>query len=567
MAFARTRALTARLTTLPRWATLTLGTAVVIGTIAAAVFGYRTWDYVEHDNDFCLSCHLMAEPYEQFAESAHRGLGCKACHDPDLMGRSQMALTQILENPDSLGVHAEVPNERCESCHVDGDPDAWRQIAASAGHRVHFESGDSALAGLQCVGCHSSSVHEFAATDQTCGQSGCHEDTEVRLGRMGDLTIHCVACHEFTRPAAAVADGPDAELQPGGAECLSCHAMRRLVGVMPPDEPHGGACGACHDPHEQTTPAQAVESCGEAGCHAASETLTPMHRGLPTGALENCTLCHAAHDSELEEPDCTACHVNPEGRAVPPPPPGGTAAARVGQADAHGRAAARRSTLTLLSRVVAWVGPAPAGAQQARPPPASAPDAAFTHAQHADVGCLRCHSREEAHGTVTVRTRADCRDCHHAEPLAGECVACHPPVRLRGAASLTRALGMPIAETPPAARALEFDHGAHERQACGACHAEGPDRSAQSASCAACHADHHDPSTRCSACHRQAPASAHPVAAVHLTCGGSGCHGGDDFPTDPPGTRSVCLVCHQALVDHEPGQRCGACHALSDRAP
>ena len=61
-------------------------------------------------------------------------------------GRSQMALTQILENPDSLSIHAEVPNERCESCHVDGDPGelappAVRQQGRNAGWR-HLDAFD-----------------------------------------------------------------------------------------------------------------------------------------------------------------------------------------------------------------------------------------------------------------------------------------------------------------------------------------------------------------------------------------------------------------------------------------
>lgn len=526
---------------------------MVIGAIATAVFGYRTWDYIEHDNEFCLSCHLMREPYEQFAESAHRGLGCKACHKPDLVSRSQMGLTQIIENPDSLGVHAEVPNDKCESCHVEGDPDAWRQIAASTGHRVHFESQDSAVVGLQCVGCHSSSVHEFAATDQTCGQSGCHEDTRVKLGTMGDFTIHCVACHEFTRPTELAADAPDPELQPREAECLSCHAMRRLVGDIPDTEPHGGACGACHDPHEQTTPAEAVATCGEAGCHAASDTTTPMHRGLQEGVLEQCTLCHAAHDSELVEPDCVACHVDPDARAVPPPPPGGDP----------------RPT-ALLDRVLRLLGPAPASAQtpsrddqQGAPLGAEAQaDTTFTHGQHATVDCEECHSSEQSHGQVTVRAVADCRSCHHAEPVASDCAACHPAVRLRGEATLSRVLAIPIAAATPSARALAFDHGPHERQTCGDCHAGGADRPSTEASCGDCHEDHHTPDIRCSACHLEAPESAHPVEAVHLTCGGSGCHAAELFPATPETTRPACLACHQELEDHEPDQACAECHAL-----
>mgnify|MGYP003324181882 CR=1 FL=1 len=82
-----------------------VGIVILLGVGGSGYYAYRTYDYVQHDNDFCLSCHLMAEPYELFAESAHQGLGCKACHQPTLVGRSQMALTQILENPEEISVH------------------------------------------------------------------------------------------------------------------------------------------------------------------------------------------------------------------------------------------------------------------------------------------------------------------------------------------------------------------------------------------------------------------------------------------------------------------------------
>src|SRR5690606_19028285 len=124
------------------------------------------------------------DPYERFAQSEHRGLGCKACHQPTMAVRTKMALTQIIQNPDELRTHAEVPNERCEECHVKGNPEEWTLIANSAGHRVHFESDNKALEGLKCVECHSTSVHEFAATDKTCSQGGCHENVSIQLGRM-----------------------------------------------------------------------------------------------------------------------------------------------------------------------------------------------------------------------------------------------------------------------------------------------------------------------------------------------------------------------------------------------
>ena len=76
------------------------GVLITVSAGAGGYYAYRAYDYVEHDNDFCMSCHLMEEPFEQFSVSSHRGLGCKACHQPTLIGRSQMALTQILESPD-----------------------------------------------------------------------------------------------------------------------------------------------------------------------------------------------------------------------------------------------------------------------------------------------------------------------------------------------------------------------------------------------------------------------------------------------------------------------------------
>ena len=220
-----------------------IGMAVMAGTGIGGYYAYRTYDYVQHDNDFCMSCHLMEEPYEQFAESAHRGLGCKACHQPNLVDRSAMALTQIIDNPEEISVHAEVPNERCADCHIEGDPEQWLRVANSAGHRVHLESDDPVLDGLQCVECHSTGVHEFAPVDRTCAQSDCHDDNVIKLGEMSDLTIHCAACHNFLAPVTMPGDDPElleTVILPDRDECLSCHAMRTLV-EMPDPDPHPGS--------------------------------------------------------------------------------------------------------------------------------------------------------------------------------------------------------------------------------------------------------------------------------------------------------------------------------------
>src|SRR5690606_26752475 len=116
-----------------------LGAGLVWGGVAL----YRTYDYVQHDNDFCLSCHLMVDPYERFARSAHRDLGCKACHRPTIVTRSTMALTQILVNPDSLVAHVSVPVAVGIEGEDEGHQRDWRIVATSGGHRVYIETVDS----------------------------------------------------------------------------------------------------------------------------------------------------------------------------------------------------------------------------------------------------------------------------------------------------------------------------------------------------------------------------------------------------------------------------------------
>lgn len=547
--FSRLRSWFARIPTAWLAALAIAGVAILIGS---AVFLYRTYQFVEHDNDFCLSCHLMADPYERFAQSAHRGLGCKACHKPSFAGRSRMALRQIVEQPDTLAAHAEVPNEKCASCHIEGDPEEWRLISQSAGHRVHLESDDPSLHGLMCVECHSTSVHQFAATTRTCGQSGCHSESETRiqLGEMGRFTIHCVACHEFSRPVRTTqpADSVALGLRPQREQCLSCHEMRRLVGDIPADEPHSAVCGACHNPHEQPTPHAAVETCATSGCHTSPDTLTPMHRGLDSGVLENCSTCHAAHEFRIEDLDCLACHQDVYEDV---PRPLGAPVTRTSATSA------RESTATASGAGMhpgLWASLLHAQIQDT---------VRFAHADHRDVECSACHSTERTHGGLTLTGLRDCRSCHHTEPVVSECAACHQPREYAGPTYPVRqTLRLSVARAP-ATRSLPFDHRRHAGIACAECHRGGLELSAASVSCASCHEEHHQPDRACIACHANPPPGAH-TTEMHVTgCAGSGCH--QPVPaaiSGVPRTRPFCLSCHQEQREHMVGGNCASCHRL-----
>lgn len=536
-----------------------VGVLVAAGVGTGGYYAYQTYDYVQHDNDFCMSCHLMEQPFEEFAESAHRGLGCKACHQPTLVERSQMALTQALQSPDELAIHAEVPNERCAGCHIDGDPDKWRLIANSVGHRVHLESSDTSLAGLRCVECHSTGVHEFTPVDRTCAQSGCHQDSAIKLGAMSDLTIHCAACHNFVAPVDLPGSSPAirrAAILPDREECLSCHVMRVLVDLPDPD-PHGGVCSSCHNPHEQESAAEAASTCSSAGCHDPEEVLSTFHEKLGPDVVDNCVYCHQAHDFGADASDCLACHTGilDDSPEITLPHQPVTTPDTVATPETSGIAfdLAALGVLPVHRRVagvgIGWL------AQEA--PPLER----FLHSEHRDVGCGNCHSSAESHGQLTVETVADCRACHHTDPVSRTCARCHAAADAPSTETTVFRAVRSSVSTGASNRAMTFDHTRHDQIDCASCHTEGLELAATSADCNACHQEHHDPEVRCSACHVAAPIEAHPPAEAHVTCSGAGCHQAVPFESVPR-TRELCLACHQDLREHRPEGVCNECHTL-----
>ncbi len=549
-----------RLRSLPLPAFLGLVGLVAVASGAGGYYAYRTYDYIEHDNEFCFSCHLMQDPYELFAQSAHRGLGCKACHQPTLMERSMMGVTGIVVDPDTISAHARVPNELCADCHINGDPEKWVLVASSAGHRVHFESEDSTLAGLQCVECHQSSLHQFAAADETCAQSGCHTDSDVQLGAMSDLTMHCAACHGFSAPTEDF-EAASAAISPDRDTCFSCHAMRVLA-EMPENDPHEASCGSCHNPHEQSTPAEAVASCASAGCHDDPESLTPFHEGLDPSIAVDCLYCHQAHDFEIDGSDCTACH---QGILDDDP----TATPLGGGGAPHGDAVGAASTpgvegsLSAAARFAAYVHLAESG-DGWRHPTSRAQEVTFRHSEHPSVECTACHATTERHGALTVTTVGDCRSCHHTDEAdaAEGCATCHIEADSSGDPhAVVRTLALTTGASR--SRSLPFEHAPHEGEDCSTCHTEGLALSAADVDCTSCHDEHHEPDVTCRSCHAGAPEGSHAIETAHVTCSGAGCH--QDVPFQGlPRTNDVCLVCHQDQVDHRPDGLCSECHALPE---
>ncbi len=499
---------------LPRPALVILAATTVAAVTLLAVKAYEYYDYVEHDNDFCMGCHLMEDPYRRFVESGHRDLSCKACHKPSMIERSQMALTAVIENPDDIKSHAKVPNSKCAACHIDGDPEEWKVIANTPGHRVHFESDDPVLEGLQCVKCHSAAIHDFIPLDRTCGQAGCHVGLKVTLGKMAAANeLHCVGCHNFLaqdRETTVAAD-----LTPRQQDCMGCHDMQAvLASIDMTDEPHDANCATCHNPHEQTTPHDAEQTCAAAGCHSDLKSVS-FHQGIDDSTLLQCVRCHEPHSWQPPSTACQDCH----------------------KLTSNGFVHAGRTT------------PSP-------------PTWDFSHTRHAKVECRECHDSSESHGQLVVG-KLECNKCHHDAQspsviaAGGECTTCHD-LPIGGPLNVELTLNLTVWDAPRT-RELPFGHAPHAEVPCRDCHSNSADM-LDVPHCGTCHGEHHSRDNACWLCHSTDVQAAHTVAA-HDGCQAAGCHA-NHVVWPVLEQNSTCLVCHADQRDHEPGGDCAECHGI-----
>jgi hypothetical protein len=544
---------------------LWVGLAVVGGVLlVGGVYALRTWNYVRHDREFCISCHSPEETSGRFTTSGHSELNCRDCHG-ETLSASLREVGWVVSRPAEVGPHAPVSSAACVRCHNSGESDStWQRISTTAGHRVHLEADTSALKDVQCLTCHGANEHELAPADQTCGQSGCHEPdkTQVVLGEMaGQTEFHCVVCHAFTAPVpeAAPLDTARTALIPNLENCTSCHEMEDVGVVFDPDvDPHDAVCGTCHNPHTQEAPSEAMNRCAE--CHAPAAPLTPFHRGLPAGVLENCVGCHAPHTFVVDGKNCVACHADIIGgtptagpkahepkkvSAAPAPVPGVRLVSATGS---RGRAP-RPELATEYVRMRSGAARPEAIRQQQ----------GMNHLAHRDVPCTDCHISRETHGQVSIGSGAVCQSCHHTQPVVDRgCAQCHGRTGPSVEVPITIRMDLSRGAVD---RQVRFDHDDHSSRNCAECHTQGASMRVER-TCASCHQNHHTATASCVTCHNQPNRDSH-TAQVHTrNCAGSACHEAAGYGAMTEG-RNTCLVCHQGQAEHRPGQACAACHRVS----
>jgi len=553
----RRREIVAWIATRPRNLKIGITAAAAVVLLGAAGFGTVSWNYMQHDNAFCTGCHIMKGPFQRFAGSKHDSLSCHNCHQQSIFASTRQLYLWVANRPEKIEMHSKVPTRVCASCHILGDKEKekWRRIATTAGHRVHLESDSSALRAIECTTCHGLEVHRFVPVDSTCAQSGCHISTEIRLGKMaGQTGLHCIACHQFTAdvPLLATRDSAAGTLRPGARQCLGCHAMRaKLADFDPARDPHRQTCGMCHNPHEQTRPADALKSCASAGCHADWRS-EPFHTGLRhKNAAQRCTTCHQPHAASVDASDCAGCHAEVNRRS------GG----RLHLPEGFDTTRALRRTSWVPPNV-----PAPMKGKGDAPPfddppwpAATTPPDTFPHDRHKQLACITCHASSREHARLTFAPPRGCQICHHQAPATSKCESCHTTGEL--APPHPAAVQVAVGDRPAKERPVAFAHTTHSSLRCVTCHTTpvSLDPDAPVATCRSCHEDHHAAARDCASCHGGAdpPATHQPPIEPHVAC--DACHREATVARLVP-DRALCLTCHQPQREHYVGRECTVCH-------
>lgn len=281
------RAFFAWLRSRPRRFTIPAAVLIVAAVSLGGYKGIDAYNYMQHDPNFCRSCHIMEKAWDRWLSSKHRSVNCHSCHHLGVFEGPEILVKSFLGRPAKVAKHAVVPDGTCKQCHESGNP-RWVQVAATSGHQVHAEKEN-----IACIKCHSITLHRFTAPGPIC--IVCHEDKHMEVGGMS--AMHCTTCHQYLIE--------EEQLLPLRESCLDCHRALTDEGVQwPIDGPMQFPCGQCHQPHEQAKPL--------VNCLSCHPDIKGLHKKEAHSSSE-CQICHQPHQWQAtERQTCLTCHSDKE---------------------------------------------------------------------------------------------------------------------------------------------------------------------------------------------------------------------------------------------------------------
>lgn len=275
---------------------------IIVGLLSWGIVEFvGFYHYVEHDPEFCDSCHIMQDSWDKWAVSEHNGIECHDCHKQSLFASMGQLFNFVFRDVETIEKHAEVPDELCKNCHESGS-EKWIQVANTQGHKLHSEEK-----GFQCTECHSKSVHSFVPIADICTQ--CHTDQHIASDSMANM--HCDTCHNYL-----VESEGEEGFHPSRQSCLDCHeALADSTISWPTDAPMQFDCGTCHHPHDEFNQIVDCKSCHEPGllhlnvAHKATTCITcHQPHGWQQSSRDVCLTCHTDRVNHQEGINCNVCH-------------------------------------------------------------------------------------------------------------------------------------------------------------------------------------------------------------------------------------------------------------------
>jgi cytochrome c-type protein NapC len=245
---------------------LLAGIGFIAGTVA--VVGSFVMIDATNSNEFCISCHELRVPYEEFTESRHfknrTGVSadCVQCHLPDTYPDKLFMKTARLK-------------------------DVWHSLSGSIDTREKFEAKRLELA---------TSVWDWLDTNESAPCQSCHNFASMNHEMQSE---HSQKAHQ--------------RAQRDNRHCIECHRgfAHKLPDMKIP---------------EAATPINAGEPVICSGCHEdITKQLPDYHPGVSEVVLETCLLCHIPgtnspigkrtfyafmHESHEDRIPCSGCHEN-----------------------------------------------------------------------------------------------------------------------------------------------------------------------------------------------------------------------------------------------------------------
>lgn len=280
-------------------------------------------------DEFFSRYHFLERRYVNLEDSAHEGIGCRACHETAAIANGAQLVaeyyTSILATNTTPRYFEFKPptNDACLKCHS-GDWSTETNRTDKIPHPAHLRVASETR---QCVGCHKWTAHiePYIEKHKTmpfsgvCVAYGCHVGTKA--------TDQCFDCHHVLRQsktpwlqehrAVAKAKGQNACLESCHkvAECQECHT----TGKKPkfdglPTETGQKAIEVLHVRSDWTPKYHGPEALKDrsacTSCHQTTGECTECHAQRPKmhGSVATWIGRHSRATTDVVDPACIECH-------------------------------------------------------------------------------------------------------------------------------------------------------------------------------------------------------------------------------------------------------------------